>query len=343
MEPIEHRSPPRSAGNVSAAASPGTEQARNLASLSLAPHRLRSILALLPEESTASCGESAPCSPIKLSTRRGPVVCQPNASGPEPIGADTDHPATPVCPARLLQRLEGERDPALARSPCTERCSRVNVRESKKEAIAASMALDFVSLASCDKVMVQECDDGHTQLEALKRKRARLPGRSQEETNRLRMLPLTISAPQFKCISSVGSSEIHGVVKRMKQPPRVASSGTLSSGGPSSESYRLGSAPPHPPRSGSGSGSIFAIPRRAVSSHGHSSMHAVGHSRMGSTHGSMESFSIFTNHEATMVRCSTPPGAPTAFEAHTQLVKCLAPKAVRRGAAFAPSTPTAPQ
>ena len=221
----------------------------------------------------------------------------------------------------------------------------MNVRESKKEAIAASMALDFVSLASCDTVMVQECDDGHTQLEALKRKRARLPGRSQEETDGLGMLPLTISAPQFKCISSAGSSEIHGVVKRMKQPPRVASSGTPSpsSGGPSTESLRFGSAPPHPPRSGSSCGSIFAIPRRAVSSHGHSSMRGIGHSRMGSTHGSMESFSIFTNHEATMVRCSTPPGAPTAFEAHTQLVKCHAPKAVRRGAAFAPSKPTAPQ
>ena len=113
--------------------------------------------------------------------------------------------------------------------------------------------------------------------------------------------------------------------------------------GPSSESFRLGSALPHPPRSGSGSESIFSIPRRAVSSQGHSSMRATGHSRMGSTHGSMESFSTFINHEATMVRCSTPPGAPTAFEAHTQLVKCLAPKAAKRGAAFAPSKPTAPQ
>ena len=248
---MQLRSPPRRAGNVSVAASPGTEQARNLASLSLTPpHRLRSTppldLALgLEESKTALCGESAPCSPvIKPAMRRGPVLCKLNASGPEPIGADTDHPATPDCPARLLPRLQGERDPALARSPCTERCDRVNVRESRKEAVAASMALDYVSLASCDEVMVQECDDGHTQLEALKRKRAQLPGRSKEEKDRLRMLPLSISAPQIECTSSAGSSEIQGVVKRMKQPPGVASPGTISSGGPSSESFRLGSALP---------------------------------------------------------------------------------------------------
>lgn len=235
------------------------------------------------------------------------------------------------------------------------RGSRVTVRESKKEAIATSMALDFVSLASCDEGMVQECDAGHTQLEALKRKRPHL------ENDLLHMLPMTIKGAESKCASSTGSLEEKK--KRMKPPqPRNPFDGRESrSGRPYPRWTRSGKRDlaqmgdekllcdesslssgsftrPRRPPSSTGGSSSFVWPDRPGSalSLGHDSQRAEGLSRMGSSHNMLESPSSFADRAAALEGRSTPPGAPTAFEAHTLLVKCPAPKPLRQGAARTP-------
>ena len=360
-----------------------------------------------PSPNTRSRGTAVACSPAGPSIR----VRSLNLGGPEPPATELRPKAAEKLKAILMETAaEAAEDkaaeekakatstvskaeplgepPSPSKAP-SARCGRLNVRDNRKEAIATSMTLDFVSLASCDRGMVQECDDGHSHVEALKRKRdVSLACHETVDDQRGHMYCRlsTIQASTIRASTKGGSvvprrtapsplsesnsssegrsqcaSELRGLVpKRIKllyrkDPARPQSSrGSDTSPG---ASECLASVPSWPtpgagssslgPRSTAGSANMWAPgsfpPPRLLSSRSvaHGSECGQGHSRMGSTHGSIsESLSSFTGQAA--MRCGTPPGAPDAFEAHGVLVKCPAPKRLPVLAPSGLSAPPAP-
>ena len=101
-------------------------------------------------------------------------------------------PIAPESPPRKAQLTE-------PRKPPTPRGLRLNMRENRKEAIVTSSTLDFVALSACDKDMVQECDDTHTQTEALKRNRT--PPTARPESGKCQR-KLQLGAPPSEDLSS---------------------------------------------------------------------------------------------------------------------------------------------
>ena len=293
-----------------------------------------------------------------------PPTCQKPTSGPSilaPGQLDLAEVEPPTSPRPDRPSLNSE--PTSPSAPMSARGSRANVRDTRKEVIAISRTIDFVSLASYDRGMVQECDDVH--VEALKRKRE--DSLVCNETHVLsptcgRAFPPAAASPQRKCLSpsegrSQCASELGDLIPKRrklllsKDPARPQSSRGGHTSSPASE--RFASVGPHSgvqrqgsvgPLSRTGSFDFLpaghALPPRLSAS----SLRLValgfecaqGHSRMASAHGSIpESLSAFTGGEAVM-RMGTPPGASNAFEAHGLLVRCPAP---RRPTAPAPRCP----
>jgi len=353
-------SPRRRRTSYSAYASPRTASARMLDSLVLGSpddsplpscrrRRPNETLSFL-EDSQPTCpsthirGTSGPCSP-GLKPTSGPSI---PASRQLHLADEElcDVEARPV-------KAEPLGEPPNANAPMSARGSRLNVRDNKKEAIATSMTIDYVSLASCDRGMVQECDDGHAHVEALKRKRE--DSLVCHETNLLS----TMGGRAVPCLSSSEgrsqcASEIRGLAPKglnlllRKDPARPQSSrgGCTSSGSPASELFasvglrmeRQGSFGAASTTGSSGNLSGNFLPPRLPGSRSRfvtlqGSECPQGFSRMGSAHGSMSSsLSAFASQAA--LRMGTPPGASNAFEAHGLLVKCPAPK---RATELAPS------
>ena len=308
-------------------------------------------------------------SPNTRSRTMTSVACSPGPSirvrqlhlgEPEP-------PVTEIRPKHIESIMaEPLGEPPSPSAPTSARCSRLNVRDNRKEAIATSMTLDFVSLDRCGSGMVKECDDGHSHVEALKRKRdvslhvSLACHETVPSTKRGSVVPPTApSPPKSECLSSsegqsLCASEIRGLVpKRIKLPlpknpgrPQSSRGSDTSHRSPGASSECFSSVPSWPRRPGSlgppsttGSSIMWAPgsfppPRLLSSRHvDHGSECGQGHSRMGSTHGSIsESLSSFMGQSRSGM--GTPPCAPNAFEAHQVLVKCPAP---RRGPVLAPS------
>lgn len=237
----------------------------------------------------------------------------------------------------------------------TPRGSRLSVRDNRKEAIAASLTLDFVSLSACDREMVQECEDCHAQTEARKRSfcTAKEPSGSAASTKPKRhRRSLVLAPPKSPALSSEGgpSSELGDFDLRlnMTKPPKQrepirpqSSRGGDSRCGDSMfddtslqptgiQSTTPGGVPP-----------LLRSLRMFADVHLRPPSSLLGYcpaSRAGfsSTHNSVPTSSPrdltnFSPRPPYTGGEETPPGVSNAFEAHAKLVRCPAP---RRPATF---------
>lgn len=227
----------------------------------------------------------------------------------------------------------------------TPRGARLSVRDNRKEAIATSLTLDFISLSECDREMVQECDDSHA-TEARKRSfcTAKEPSASTEPKRHRGSSVL--APPKSPALSSEGpSSELGDFDLRihMTKPPKrrepirpQSSRGGDSRCGDSmlddtSPRPRLGIMPPLL-RSLRMCADVHLRPPSSLLGHCPASHAGCSSSQPNSVPSS--SPRDLTNHSPRPPNpggAETPPGGVNAFEAHAKLVQCPAP---RRPATF---------
>lgn len=227
----------------------------------------------------------------------------------------------------------------------TPRGARLSVRDNRKEAIAMSLTLDFVSLSACDREMVQECDDSHA-TEARKRNfcTAKEPSAASTEPKRHRR-NLVSAPPKSPAHSSEGpSSELGDFDLRlhMTKPPKQrepirpqSSRGGDSRCGDSmfdetSPRPRLGMVPP-----------LLRSLRMCADVHLRPPSSLLGHCPASRAGCSSSLHSVPSSSPRDLTNASsrppytggeeTPPGVSNAFEAHAKLVRCPAP---RRPATF---------
>ena len=151
------------------------------------------------------------------------------------------------------------------RKPPTPRRQRLNVRENRKEAIATSSTLDFVALSACDEDDVAQCDDTHTQTEALKR--SRTPPTTTRPVAAKCQRTLQLGVPSSPHLSSEGgpSSELGNFeinqlpVTERKDPWRPQSS--RGDGSRTGDSLILSSSSDNVSPSLTGANHPFVVPR----------------------------------------------------------------------------------
>ena len=229
--------------------------------------RMAALLYLSPERVTGRAVRSNP-------PRGGNSPDRTSLFAPPPTTESclSEHEHSPLEAApELLPRVAQVGSPRRAqvgselRKPPTPRRQRLNVRENRKEAIATSSTLDFVALSACDKDDVAQCDDTHTQTEALKR--SRTPPTTMRPVAAKCQRKLQLGAPSSPHLSSEGgpSSELGNFeinqlpVMERKDPWRPQSS--RGDGSRAGDSLILSSSSDNVSPSLTGANHPFVVPR----------------------------------------------------------------------------------